>query len=186
MSGERTDEEGDLWIFAYGSLMWRPDFAAVAQHKARLSGYHRSLCILSHHYRGTPDQPGLVLGLDRGGSCIGVAFRIAAEAAEATREAVRARELITAVYRETRVDILLDDGTRVRAVTYVADRTHAQYAGKLGRETMLARVRRSRGVAGPNVDYVRNTYHHLLGIGLADPNLAWIIEAVGAEPTRAP
>ena len=183
MAAAPTD---DLWIFAYGSLMWRPDFEAVARHRARLSGYHRSLCILSHYYRGTPDQPGLVLGLDRGGSCVGIAFRIAAEAAEATREAVRARELISGVYREATVDILLDDGTRVRAVTYVADRNHVQYAGKLGREAMLARVRRSRGTAGPNVDYVRNTYHHLLGIGLADANLAWIVEAVGAEATRAP
>ena len=175
----------NLWIFGYGSLMWRPDFAFAARHRARLSGYHRALCISSNHYRGTHDRPGLVLGLDRGGSCVGLAFRIAPTLAEATHAAVRARELISNVYDEVQAEVLLEDGHRVRAITYVANRTHAQYAGKLDRETVIARVRHCAGVGGPNVDYVRNTVEHLKTLGVADARLASIITAIdAASPTR--
>ena len=181
-------DQGDFWIFAYGSLMWRPDFTYAGRHKARLSGYHRALCITSTHYRGTPDRPGVVLGLDRGGSCVGLAFRIAPEAREATHAAVRARELINDVYDEIEVEVLLEDATRVRAVTYVANRAHPDYAGRLGRETILARVRHSVGATGANLDYVRNTHEHLKGLGVADPRLAAILAAVDAPngPGRMP
>jgi cation transport protein ChaC len=178
-------QQSDLWIFAYGSLMWRPDFAFVERQKARLAGYHRALCIDSHHYRGTPDRPGLVLGLDRGGSCVGVAFRIPEAERAATLEAVRTRELITGVYREIQADVLLPDGRRQTVVTYVADRSHRQYAGKLDRAAMLDRVRHGVGAAGPNVDYVRNTHLHLLDLGIRDPHLAWIVQAIEAgAPVR--
>lgn len=170
--------DGALWIFAYGSLMWRPDFDFVDRRKARLSGYHRSLCIESQVYRGTPDRPGLVLGLDRGGSCVGVAFRIAPERQAATLDAVRTRELVTGVYKEVRAGIMLADGQRRTAVTYVADRDHAQYVGRLGRPAMLDRVRRCAGIAGSNLDYVRNTHLHLLELGIRDANLGWIVDAV--------
>ncbi len=173
---------GDVWIFAYGSLMWRPDFAFVERRKARLSGYHRALCIWSHHWRGTPDRPGLVLGLDRGGSCVGIAFRIAAAEREPILAAVRARELISGVYLEIEAGVLLDDGRRQAALTYVADRKHAQYAGKLARDAMLARVRHGAGLAGSNIDYVRNTYAHLKALGVADPRLGFIVEAIEASP----
>jgi cation transport protein ChaC len=172
------NQDGDLWIFAYGSLMWRPDFAYLDRQKARLTGYHRSLCIFSEHYRGTPARPGLVLGLDRGGSCIGIAFRIAGDERAETLGAVRKRELVTGVYKEASVELLLPDGTKQRAVTYVADRAHVQYAGKLQRDTMVERVRHCAGVGGTNVDYVRNTHLHLQEIGITDANLAWIVEAI--------
>jgi cation transport protein ChaC len=171
-------EQDDLWIFAYGSLMWRPDFSFVSRHRARLGGYHRALCIYSNHYRGTPSRPGLVLGLDRGGSCVGIAFRIAPEARETTLAAVRARELITHVYDEIEAPVLLADGTRRRAITYVANRAHAEYAGKLARETVLACVRNGAGVAGTNIDYVSNTYRHLRDMGVAEPRLAAILHAL--------
>jgi cation transport protein ChaC len=174
----------ELWIFAYGSLMWRPDFDFVERRKARLAGYHRALCISSNHWRGTPERPGLVLGLDRGGSCVGIAFRIAAETREATLAAVRAREMIGGVYHEIWPAVLLDDGRRQVAVTYVADRNHHDYAGKLGREAMLARVRHSVGVAGPNVDYVRNTAAHLQQLGVVDPHLAFLVAALDVAPGR--
>ncbi len=175
-------QNGDLWIFAYGSLMWRPDFVFVERHKARLSGYHRSLCIFSHHYRGTTETPGLVLGLDRGGSCLGVAFKVDSNHREATLDAVRARELVTGVYLEVTVNVTLPDGAQVRATTYVADRAHLQYAGKLHRQTVLACVARAAGVTGPNLDYVRNTDLHLRNIGIVDRNLAWIVQAIDGLP----
>ena len=173
-----ADGADDLWIFGYGSLMWRPDFAFAERRKARLPGYHRALCIASNHWRGTPDRPGLVLGLDRGGSCVGLAFRVAAPLAAETLAALRVRELVTGVYREIRPVVLLDNGRRQTAVTYVADRGHVQYAGKLGREAMLARIRHSVGVGGTNVDYVRNTFDHLRTLGVLDPHLAFLVEAL--------
>ena len=178
----QAETADDLWLFAYGSLMWRPDFPSVARHRARLSGYHRSLCIASTHWRGTPDRPGLVLGLDRGGSCVGVAFRVAAADREETLAAVRARELLGGVYDEKWVGVLLEDGTRRAALAYVADRTHADYTGHLDREGILARVRHSHGAAGPNADYVRNTYAHMRDLGLADPDLAWMVRALAHDP----
>ena len=174
----------DLWIFAYGSLMWRPDFAFAERCKARLSSHHRSLCISSEYYRGTPARPGLVLGLDRGGSCLGVAFRIAAVDGPATLDAVRRRELITGVYREVTARVRLTDGRAPLAVTYAADRAHGQYAGKRDRVVMLDRVRHSAGHAGRNVDYVRNTHEHLRALGIVDPHLGWILEALDRTDGR--
>lgn len=178
-------EAAGLWIFAYGSLMWRPDFPFVTRTRARLSGYHRSLCIASDHWRGTPDRPGLVLGLDRGGSCVGLVFEVPADHAAATLAAVRARELIGGVYHETLVGVLLPDGTKRQALTYVADRSHADYMGRLDRDTMLARVRQGIGHGGLNADYVRATYAHMRELGLADPDLAWIVTALG-RPEEMP
>lgn len=180
------NETDGLWIFAYGSLMWRPDFPFVHRHRARLPGYHRSLCIASTHWRGTPERPGLVLGLDRGGSCVGIAFVVPPAQAAATLAAVRARELIGGVYHETEVRVMLPDGTRRQALTYVADRRHADYTGRLDRATMLARVRCSAGHGGANADYVRATYAHMLELGLADPDLAWIVAGLPGPDQRLP
>ncbi len=166
----------ELWIFAYGSLMWRPDFPFEEQRRARIFGFHRALCIYSHHYRGTVERPGLVLGLDRGGSCVGLCFRIAAEAAAATLEAVRTRELVTGVYAEIAAPVRLDDGRRLMAVTYVARRRHSQYAGALPSEELRRLVRQGVGVAGSDIDYVRNTHRHLIELGIEDRALAPLVE----------
>jgi cation transport protein ChaC len=168
----------DLWVFGYGSLMWRPGFPFVERRHAHLHGYHRSLCIFSHVHRGTPDNPGLVLGLDRGGRCHGVAFRIASHEAEATIHYLREREQATAVYLERRLPVRLDDGQRVSALAYVADRRHAQYAGRLSFGEVLMLVRQGRGVSGHNPDYVRSTHEHLVGMGIVDPLLRRITETL--------
>ena len=164
-------EPPPLWIFAYGSLMWRPDFPFAERHRAALLGFHRALCIWSHLYRGTIERPGLVFGLDGGGSCTGVAFRVAPDASEATLEAVRCRELVTDVYREIRVSVDLADGRSVEAVTYVADPSHSQYAARLSLDETVRTVGGSHGTSGSNVDYVRNTHTHLQDLGVDDPLL---------------
>ena len=171
-----TSECGDLWVFGYGSLMWRPGFAFAERHRAHLHGYHRSLCIFSHVHRGTPDMPGLVLGLDRGGRCRGVAFRVEASLREATIAYLRAREQATSVYLERTVRLRLEDGREVQAVTYVADRAHAQYAGRLPVPDLLRLVRQGVGVSGANPDYVHATHRQLIEIGVSDPVLAGIAE----------
>jgi cation transport protein ChaC len=169
----------DLWVFGYGSLMWRPGFPHIERRHAHLHGYHRSLCVLSHVHRGTPERPGLVLGLDRGGRCHGMAFRVVADEIEATVRYLRERELVTSVYRERRLPIRLDDGTAVEALAYVVDRRHPQYAGRLPEDELLRLVRQGQGVSGANPDYVRSTHDHLLDMGVVDPILRRLVEELG-------
>jgi cation transport protein ChaC len=164
----------DFWVFGYGSLMWRPGFDHVERAPARLRGLHRSLCVYSHVHRGTPDRPGLVLGLDHGGSCRGVAFRVEPDKREDVVAYLRAREQVTMVYREVtrRIDIL--DGTHrsVSALCYVVDQTHQQYAGVLPVARQLELVRQGQGQSGPNIDYVLATLEHMQEIGVVDKRLA--------------
>jgi len=164
----------DLWVFGYGSLMWRPGFAYAERRRATLRGWRRSLCIYSHHYRGTPEQPGLVLGLDQGGVCAGVAFRVHASLRGSTIRYLREREQVTAVYVERIEPVTLETGERVAALTYVADRLHPQYAGRLNRTTMLELVRAGKGTSGRNADYVTETRDHLIAIGVRDRELDWL------------
>jgi cation transport protein ChaC len=133
----------DVWIFGYGSLMWDPGFAFVEARPGLLRGYHRSFCVYSHRYRGTPERPGLVLGLDRGGACRGIAFRVRGEQRHATIEYLRGREQTTNVYREVMRSVWLDNEARgrVSALAYVVDRGHVQYAGRLTLAEQLHYVR---------------------------------------------
>lgn len=168
----------DLWVFGYGSLMWRPGFDFVEKHPARLIGLHRSLCVYSFVHRGTPERPGLVLGLDRGGACKGVAFRVTPDKRADTIAYLRAREQITAVYRETHrnVTLLGGDERRIEALTYVVDRGHPQYAGKLTIAQQLHHIRQAHGQSGPNPDYVLATVATLESLGCRDDDLHLLAE----------
>ncbi len=170
--------DGDLWVFAYGSLMWRPGFEAVERSLARVDGYHRALCIESHRHRGTPERPGLVLGLDEGGSCCGVAFRVAAPLVAETLAYLRKRELVTHVYVEKMLTATLADGRRVPAMSYVVDKTHRQYVGRLSLEETLRRVTGAEGLAGRNEDYVLNTAEELRRLGVPDAALSELAAAL--------
>ena len=174
LDASAPDSDGILWVFGYGSLMWRPGFAYARRYKALLRGWRRSLCVFSHVYRGSPEQPGLVLGLDRGGACPGVAFEVDAALREPTIRYLREREQVTAVYLERVAPITLEAGDRVLAVTYVADRLHYQYAGRLDRGAMLEYVRAGRGKSGDNAQYILETNDHLLALGVRDPDLEWL------------
>jgi len=159
---------GDFWVFGYGSLIWRPGFAHAETRRARLFGYRRSLCIYSFVHRGTRERPGLVLGLDRGGSCIGLAFRVPGDLRGEVIAYLREREQVTAVYLERMLPVRLDSGQIVEAVAYVADRAHAQYAGALDEADAAAVVRGAVGQSGANEDYVANTVKHLEALGIRD------------------
>jgi cation transport protein ChaC len=169
---QRTPE-GDLWVFGYGSLMWRPGFEFIEQVPARLIGEHRALCVYSFDHRGTPEKPGLVLGLDRGGACRGMAFRIAAARRSATVEYLRAREQTTNVYREVMRSVWLGNEARnrVAALTYVADRGHVQYAGRLSLAEQLRHVQQGHGRSGNNRDYVLSTVKSIEAQGFRDEQL---------------
>lgn len=161
-----------FWIFGYGSLMWRPGFDFLRSEPALVHGCHRSLCVYSYVHRGTPEQPGLVLGLDRGGSCHGMAFQIAPQQWDATIAYLRAREQVTSVYVEKRKTVrLLSAGITAEATTYVVDRTHVQYAGVLGDEDLVKHVMRGRGISGHCIDYVLSTVDHLRAMKIHDPML---------------
>ena len=170
----------DLWVFGYGSLMWRPGFPYLARKMARVRGYHRTLCVYSHVHRGTPERPGLVLGLDRGGSCRGIAFRVAADHRDETIAYLRAREQVTSVYREVNLDAELDDGGSVTVLTYAVDRNHLQYAGRLERDVIIRLVAQGQGVSGANPDYIRATQAHLAELGIADAVLDWLAKEFAA------
>jgi cation transport protein ChaC len=180
-SGNLTEQApaADLhWVFGYGSLIWRPGFEFVARERALLRGAHRSLCIYSHIYRGTPEAPGLVFGLARGGACGGMAFGIADAPWPEVLAYLRARELVSDVYREAVRPVRLASGEIVAAVAYLADEAHPQYAGGLTLAEQSRLVRRSVGESGPNIDYVRNTAEHLARLGIRDRSLELLVAAL--------
>jgi len=171
-------ETGDLWVFGYGSLMWRPGFAYVERVPARLVGLHRALCVFSFVHRGTPERPGLVLGLDRGGMCRGIAYRVAAAARAATIDYLRSREQVTSVYLEIMRQIELEEPARrrVRALCYTVDRSHVQYAGRLTLAESVRHVRQGHGSSGANRDYVLETVRALEALGYRETDLHRIAE----------
>jgi glutathione-specific gamma-glutamylcyclotransferase len=160
-------------VFGYGSLMWRPGFEFIEQVPARLIGEHRALCVYSFDHRGTPEKPGLVLGLDRGGACRGVAFRIAAGLRNTTVDYLRSREQTTNVYREVMRSVWLENEARQRvsALAYVVDRGHVQYAGRLSLADQLRFVQQGHGRSGNNRDYVLSTVKSIEAQGFRDAQL---------------
>src|SRR5882757_243368 len=165
--------KGDLWVFGYGSLMWRPGFEFIEQVPARLIGEHRALCVYSFDHRGTPEKPGLVLGLDRGGACRGIAFRVAARLRDDTIVYLRGREQTTNVYREVMRSVWLENEARERvaALAYVVDRGHVQYAGRLSLSEQFRLVQQGHGRSGNNRDYVLSTVAAIEAQGFRDAQL---------------
>lgn len=177
-------EEGDAWVFAYGSLMWNPCFPYERAHHALLRGWHRSLCILSILNRGTADRPGLALGLDRGGSCAGFAFLIAPGEAAAARERLWQREMMNSVYTPRVVPVRLATGDRVPALVFTARRGHPQYLGNLAPEQAAALVAQGVGAFGTAIDYLRNVVRHLHDFGIEDCPLHTVLRMAEAAVAR--
>jgi len=187
MVASDAHETGDLWVFGYGSLMWRPGFDALERVPARLIGLHRGLCVFSFVHRGTPEKPGLVLGLDRGGMCRGIAYRVKAAKRDETIAYLRGREQVTSVYLETVRRIALEDEARrqVRALTYVVDRGHVQYAGRLSVAESVHYVRQGHGRSGANRDYVIETVRALEALGYRETDLHAIAEQLSGNRSQA-
>ncbi|MFC3230041.1 gamma-glutamylcyclotransferase [Marinibaculum pumilum] len=168
-----------LWVFGYGSLMWRPGFPVEAVLRARLSGWQRALCVWSVHHRGRPGAEGLVLGLRPGGQCWGLAYKVPTEARAAALAYLARRELVTAVYLPRLVTVHTARG-RVPALTFVADTAHLQFARHLGEEEAARVVARASGLSGHNRDYLETTVQRIAGLGFRDPALERLMRRVAA------
>ena len=165
-------EDGqDFWVFGYGSLMWNPGFPHIEVQPATLDGFHRHFCIYSFFYRGTPECPGLVLGLDEGGSCIGMAYRVPAAERKVVMDYLFEREMISGVYHPGWHDITLKNGDVVTAATFVADIKHEQYAGRLNPEGLISHLLQGVGSSGRCIEYLENTVTHLKALNIEDPGL---------------
>ena len=173
------------WVFGYGSLMWNPEFLFSESSLARVHGYHRSFCIQSTLYRGTPQQPGVVLGLDRGGSVDGLAFKIAeGHELEAVRR-LYVREMVGNIYNPKVLTVRLRDGREVQALTFVANRGNSSYQ-TLSECEIVARLSRCEGQRGPNCDYAINTHALLKELGVRDLRLQKLVDRLKSLPPTQP
>ena len=185
MTTMADDQERAFWVFAYGSLIWKPGFDPVESRIARLDGFTRRFGLTSEYYRGTPECPGLVLGLDwaPGHSCTGLALRVAASEERAVRDYLAERELVSYAYFETLnpVTLLCDgpgQGQNVPAICYILDRSHQQYRGRMDPDDQARIIARAVGPSGPNVEYLENTLQQLRSHGIHDPDLEAMAEKV--------
>jgi glutathione-specific gamma-glutamylcyclotransferase len=160
----------DVWLFGYGSLMWNPDIAFAERRTARLRGWHRRFCLWQWRFRGSRERPGLMMALDRGGSCVGAAFRIVGPDAATKLGKTWRREMIGMAYRPIWVGLETTDGP-VSAVTFVADRRSHRYAGRRSIAEEAALIAQACGHVGPSATYLLETWRHCEEIGIRDPML---------------
>jgi cation transport protein ChaC len=174
---------GDLWVFAYGSLMWDPGIPYVKWAPTLIFGYHRAFCIYSSRWRGTPERPGLVLGLERGGACRGIAFLVKEKEVRFALEALWAREMRRPVYQPRLIKARFPT-RHGRVLTFIADPHHEGYAGKLSVGQTAQLIATCRGHRGPNIDYLQRTVDHLAELGVHDHHLMRVLAAARAMCAR--
>jgi cation transport protein ChaC len=176
------DPAADVWVFGYGSLMWNPAFAYAERQTGVIRGYHRRFCLWLEMGRGSPGNPGLMLGLDRGGVCRGVAFRIPAAQARAELLLIWRREMFGTAYlaRWVRVRMV---GATVPAITFVVNRAHPRYAGKLTDAEAARHIATAAGSLGSCASYLDNTIASLKALGIRDAGMQRI--AASIAPTGA-
>jgi cation transport protein ChaC len=177
---ERAEEGGDVWLFAYGSLIWNPLIHFVEKQVGTVHGYHRCFCLWSHTGRGTKAKPGLVLGLERGGACRGIVYRIAERLAAEELEVVWRREMLTGAYAPRWVPVVTKAGA-VQAIAFLINREHARYAGKLPEDRIIASIAEAHGPLGACATYLFNTVAHLEELGIHDRRLERLRDRVRAR-----
>lgn len=168
-----------LWVFGYGSLIWRPEFAVAESRIGTVRGFHRRFCLLQRRFRGSPGRPGLVLALDRGGVCKGVAFRLDGADAAATLMPVWRREMRGNGYEGRWLRVETAAGP-IQAVAFVANRASDRYTGRLAEAAIADRIASGCGHLGPNADYLLHTAAACAEIGIHDRHL-WALQALVAE-----
>ena len=162
-----SKESGDLWLFGYGSLIWNPAFHFAEQRKGRIHGWHRRFCLWTPLGRGSPDRPGLVLGLERGGACTGMAFRLAADQVASELDIVWRREMLSGAYRPRWVRVQSAEGP-IDAIAFTIDPANPRYAGRLDEDEIVDVVATAVGRLGPCTDYLFKTALALKELGLED------------------
>lgn len=172
--------DGDLWVFGYGSLIWNPAIHFEESRKARLYGYHRRFCLHLTIGRGSPENPGLMLALDRGGSCTGIAFRIKAEDVESETRILWMREMISGAYKPVWTSIWLAE-KKIKGFTFVVNRQHPRYLGALNGADTVQGLKRGKGYLGSCSEYLGNTVAGLKKIGIRDRYLDSLWSQVSAE-----
>lgn len=173
---------GGRWVFGYGSLMWRPGFPFLDRKPATLHGRRRAFCIYSVHHRGSPERPGLVLGLAPGGAVRGAAYRVSDPDWPEVYAYLMEREQPTETYVEAWRDVTLSGGNRVRALVFLSDKAHPQWAGALSLERQAGLIRGAVGLSGRNEDYLRDLVAHLRDEGIRDPAMDRLLTLVAPEP----
>jgi cation transport protein ChaC len=168
----------DAWVFAYGSLMWNPAIEFAEAQPCLLDGWRRSFCFWMPLGRGTPELPGLMLALERGGNCEGIAYRVAANQVRSELAIVWNREMLSGVYKPQWVKIRLRDGRTVTAVTFEIDTGHCQYAGDLSMERKAHHIAFAEGRRGACRDYLVNTAAHARALGIHDPYIEDLVQKV--------
>jgi len=166
-----------VWVFAYGSLIWNPAFHYAEARLGRIHGWHRRFCLWTHLGRGTPDNPGLMLGLDAGGSCGGLAYRVAPESLREELFVIWQREMVTSSYRPVWVRVHAG-GLHIPAITFAIDRSTERYAGPLPDEQVVETCATAAGALGNCADYLNNTVEHLAEMGVVDRHLTRLRERV--------
>jgi cation transport protein ChaC len=167
------------WVFAYGSLLWNPLFPFAEARTAILHGLHRRFCLYSLASRGTPEQPGLVLGLDRGGACTGVIYRLPAPVAMDELHLLWRREMVLGAYHPRWVRVRSGE-REFHALTFVVRRAHPQYAGRLPLDREAGVIAASKGAFGSSLDYMERTRVALVTHGIRDPYLEALAVKVAA------
>lgn len=176
----RARSRDDVWVFAYGSLIWNPAFHFVERRIARVHGYHRRFCLWTAIGRGSLDNPGLLLGLERGGACRGLVYRIAEPDVETELDIIWRREMLTGAYHPTWVSAHTESA-KVPAITFVINRDNNRYAGRLSEDRIARVIASAHGTVGPCCEYLFETVEHLHELGIRDHRLEAMARKVRAH-----
>ena len=174
----------DVWVYGYGSLIWRPEFSFLDRQQALLRGYHRSLCLWSRINRGTPEKPGLVFGLDAGGSCRGVAFKIAGENVPEVFEALWRREMSSGAYTPRWLPCKTKSGS-IQALAFVMNRNTDAYVPRMPLEQLVDVIHHAHGINGPCIEYVTETAQALKQSKIQDKRLQNVMDALERRTIEA-
>ena len=170
----------DIWLFAYGSLLWNPTIYFKEMRNGQLRGYHRRFCMETVLGRGTPEKPGLMLALDHGGSCHGIAYRIDRAVAEHELKIVWDREMISTAYVARVLPLVTDQGP-LKAITFTINRNSKQYTGKMAVEKVAAVIARSGGPMGDCSEYLFQTIEKMTELNIQDKHLLLLADLVKAQ-----